>query len=81
LPYLQQANFSEPSGQIRFEMFRPGVSEQLFPVIPKSKIIILRSDSWQREDEKWARVYGFADGHSELKVVADGKFTAWEKAH
>jgi len=81
LPHLRQANFSEPSGQIRFEMFRPGESEQLFPVIPKSKIIILRSDPWQREDEKWERIYGFADGHSELKVVADGKITAWEKAH
>ena len=30
-------------------------------------------------DGKWVKVYGFADGHSEIHKEADGNFEAWEK--
>lgn len=32
-------------------------------------------------DGKWAKVYAFADGHSQLVSPPDGNFEAWEKKH
>ncbi len=46
------------------------------------KVVVLREkQANQMPDGKWAKVYGFADGHSELHSEADGNFEAWEKEH
>ena len=44
------------------------------------KVVVLREkQAHQMPDGRWAKVYGFADGHSELHSEADGNFEAWEK--
>jgi RNA polymerase sigma factor (sigma-70 family) len=46
------------------------------------KVVVLREkQAHQMPDDRWAKVYGFADGHSELHSEADGDFEAWEKEH
>jgi hypothetical protein len=44
-------------------------------------IVMQESQAWQTYDGKWAKVYGFADGHSELHEAADGDFSAFEQRH
>ena len=46
-----------------------------------SRIIILRSAPWRDQDGKWARIYGFADGHCETHLEPDNNFTNWENLH
>ena len=37
--------------------------------------------AWQTYDGKWARSYGFADGHSEIHKENSNSFDAFEKRH
>ncbi|MBI4657765.1 MAG: sigma-70 family RNA polymerase sigma factor [Verrucomicrobia bacterium] len=46
---------------------------------PGSIILIRERQAWRTLDGKWAKAYGFADGHGEFHVEADGNFDAWEK--
>jgi RNA polymerase sigma factor (sigma-70 family) len=43
-------------------------------------ILIQESEAWQTYDGGWAKVYGFADGHSELQKNAND-FSAFEQQH
>jgi RNA polymerase sigma factor (sigma-70 family) len=44
------------------------------------KVVVLREkQARQMPDGKWAKVYGFGDGHSEIHSEPDGNFEAWEK--
>jgi RNA polymerase sigma factor (sigma-70 family) len=46
------------------------------------KVIVVREKQpFQTLEGKWARTYGFADGHSEVHVVPDGNFDAFEQEH
>jgi hypothetical protein len=47
---------------------------------PADIIIVRENQPWQFNG-KWAKVYGFADGHSELHIESDGSFDAYEKQH
>ena len=44
-------------------------------------IVIQESEAWSTYDGKWAKVYGFADGHAELHATANGDFSAFEQQH
>ncbi|MDB6015547.1 MAG: polymerase, sigma-24 subunit, subfamily [Pedosphaera sp.] len=45
-------------------------------------VIMLREkQAWQTPDGKWAKIYGFADGHSEMHAKVDDDFDTYEKAH
>lgn len=46
-----------------------------------SAIVLRESQPWPTDDGKWARTYGFADGHCEVHVQADPNFAVWEKKH
>jgi hypothetical protein len=46
---------------------------------PMKTVVLREKQAHQMPDGKWAKVYGFADGHSELHSEADGNFEAWEK--
>jgi hypothetical protein len=47
-----------------------------------AETIVVRESQPQRTPEgKWAKVYGFADGHSELHTEADGSFAKYEQEH
>jgi len=45
---------------------------------PADTIILKEKQAWQTLEGKWAKVYAFADGHSELHVTPDGNFDDWE---
>lgn len=47
---------------------------------PAEAIVIRERTPWQTHDGKWARTYGFADGHSEIHASPDGDFSAFEAA-
>jgi hypothetical protein len=81
LPYLEAPN--RPTGSNHFEILYHGSLAQLpSPMtngIVTNGIILLRSDAWQKTNGAWARAYGFADAHAEIRFEPDGNFTAWEK--
>jgi len=44
-------------------------------------IVLREKQARQTSDGKWVRVYGFADGSSQLRASADGNFDAYEQQH
>lgn len=48
---------------------------------PASAIVVREREAWQDPKGRWLRIYGFADGHSEIVRIDDGDFTAWEAEH
>jgi len=42
-------------------------------------VVVREYMAWQGNDGRWYKIYGFADGHSQVVAVADGNFTAWEE--
>lgn len=44
-------------------------------------IVLREKQPRKTSDGKWVRVYGFADGHSQLRASADGNFDAFEQEH
>jgi len=47
---------------------------------PAATIVIRESQPWLYNG-KWAKTYGFADGHSELHIEPDGHFETYEQQH
>ena len=41
-------------------------------------IVMRERAAWQTFDGRWARTYGFADGHSEITANDTGDFSEWE---
>jgi hypothetical protein len=79
LPYWRKSNLT-PGGTNGFEIIFQGSMDDLTNAVT-SRIIVLRSESWQAQTGKWARIYGFADGHCETHVETNGDFTDWETQH
>jgi cell division protein FtsL len=48
---------------------------------PSATIVIQENQAWQTYDGKWAKVYGFADGHSEVQVKPYNNFASFEQQH
>ena len=48
---------------------------------PAEAIVVREREAWQTPNSRWARTYGFADGHSEVHSSDDGDYTAWEAQH
>jgi RNA polymerase sigma factor (sigma-70 family) len=46
---------------------------------PSITIVIREREAWQAAEGRWAKAYGFADGHSEIHSASDGNFDSWEK--
>ena len=46
---------------------------------PGETIVLREKQAHQMPYGKWARAYGFADGHTEIHSAADGNFEPWEK--
>ncbi len=44
-------------------------------------IVLKESAPVQGADGQWSKTYGFADGHSEIHVAADGNFQEYEAQH
>src|SRR2546430_15355723 len=45
----------------------------------RARTIVLREKQGWQSAGKWAKGYGFADGHSEIHSSADGNFDRWER--
>lgn len=48
---------------------------------PATAIVISEQQPWSTVDGRWAKTYGFADGHAEIHVQNDSDFSAFEQAH
>ncbi|HEY1789456.1 MAG TPA: hypothetical protein VGJ73_14965, partial [Verrucomicrobiae bacterium] len=73
--YTNQFPGSSTNG---FEIVYQGSRNQLTNV---ADAIVVESGAWPTLEGKWAKAYGFADGHSEVHVEANGDFTAFEQNH
>jgi hypothetical protein len=74
--YTGQSPESTTNG---FEIVYQGSGDQITNLA--NVIVMQESEAWQTYDGKWAKVYGFADGHSELHETTDGDFSAFEQRH
>lgn len=45
---------------------------------PAGTIVLREKQAWQNADGRWSKVYGFADGHSEVHTSPNGNFDDWE---
>lgn len=67
---------------LQIEAFEPVFKGSIQDITNPGLAIVLRErSSWQTHDGRWARTYGFADGHSEIHSTDDGDYTAWEAKH
>lgn len=66
------------SGTNHFEIEYQG---SLNAITNPSSVILVQSDPWETYEGKWAKAYGFADGHAEVHAEANGDFTAFEQQH
>jgi RNA polymerase sigma factor (sigma-70 family) len=48
---------------------------------PADTVVLMEKQAWQTLGGKWAKAYGFADGHAVLRVTPDGNFDEWESQH
>jgi hypothetical protein len=46
-----------------------------------SVIMVRESQAWPTLDGKWAKTYGFMDGHSEVHVQISDDFDPFEQQH
>jgi hypothetical protein len=77
--YLKAPDGPSFSGTNQFELVYHGLLNQL--TNPATVILVRESAPWQTPEGKWAKTYGFADGHSEVHSEPDGNFEPWEKKH
>ena len=68
-----------PTGTNLFEIVYQGTRSSV--ANPASVIVIREKLAWQTASGRWARTYGFVDGHSEVHSSDDGNFEPWEKQH
>jgi len=47
---------------------------------PATAVVVRSIQPWS-SNGKWAKAYGFADGHSEVHSVPDGNFDEFEQQH
>jgi len=68
------------SGTNKFDMIYHGSLDEL-KGIPRGSVAVVRDrQTWIAPSGKRARVYGMADGHSEI-IESDDDFKAWEAEH
>ena len=63
----------------QFELLYQGVYDDM--TNSAEAIVVREKQAWIDPKGQWARVYGFADGHSEIRVEPNGHFEAWEAEH
>ncbi len=81
-------NFNDASHLLPAETVSPGLIPDQFEILfrgslaeltePNNIILFKERDAQPTRDGRWMRVYGFADGHSEIHFGRTPDFTAWE---
>ena len=69
-----------PSGTNEFEIVFHGSLNDLTNIPLRRVALIRERQPWQNEEGKWMRVYGWADGSSEL-VESEDDFASWDAQH
>jgi RNA polymerase sigma factor (sigma-70 family) len=70
------------TGTNSFEIIaHPSLNANDMETNPAAVAMIREFQAWPTVDGKWAKVYGFADGHTETVILPDGNFGAWEQQH
>lgn len=70
VPSLEDLPFQE------FELLYTGSLREI--ANPSEAIVLREREAWRRPNGGWARTYGFADGHSEIKHSDDGDYAEFE---
>jgi len=67
------------SGENSFEMVfkRPFHRDELGTNWDRT-IVVREYYAWPTYDGQWGKIYGFADSHSQVVILPDGNFAAWE---
>jgi len=78
LPYYEDKNSEVSTNLSQFEMVFQ--SSHAHIANPASAIVV-RSVQPFISKGKWAKAYGFADGHAEVHTEATGNFADWEQQH
>jgi hypothetical protein len=68
------------SGTNQFEIVFQGSLDQLQGLPPGAVAVVREQQPWPGPNGKMMRVYGFADGHSQM-VVSDDNFQSYEAQH
>jgi RNA polymerase sigma factor (sigma-70 family) len=76
--YIGNTNFAQVFSK-EFEIVYKGSLTNI--ANPSSAIVVQEHQAWQTYDSKWAKVYGFADGHAQLVTEPDGDFSGFEQNH
>jgi len=83
LPFLaDRAKNQDDVKTDQFEIVFDGALKQVKS--PQDIIVIREKDAWETSSDtgrKWARIYGFADGHVEVHSELENNFEAYEKQH
>jgi hypothetical protein len=81
--WQQVANYGKDhpaSGTNEFEMVHQFPIQQAELGTNLHRTALLREYlAWPTPDGRWGKVYGFADGHSQVVFLKDGNFTDWER--
>lgn len=70
--------YQKLTGTNDFDFTYPGTMQEITNFA--ATIIVRERVPWQMANGRWAKVYGFADGHAELHAFDDGNIEAWENA-
>jgi RNA polymerase sigma factor (sigma-70 family) len=82
MPFGDLVRSNYGAGGIQDDQFEMASQGTLTNLGDPTRIIVMREREPVRvSNGSWARVYLFADGHTELHFAADGNFTAWEQEH
>lgn len=74
------ADFSEMTNQ--FELTYQGAMSNLYNAANFHDLIVVREKQpWQGPTGKWMKIYGFADGHSQIQSEPPEGFDAYEQNH
>lgn len=74
------AEFNELTNQ--FELTYQGPVSNLYSATNFGNIIVVREKQpWQGPTGKWMKIYGFADGHSQISSEPAEGFDAYEQSH
>lgn len=69
------------SGTNDFEIVFQGTTNDLANIPLRRVALIRERQPWLTPDGKWAKTYGYADGHSEETVTSDDNFQSWDALH
>lgn len=76
--YLGNTNFVQVCNA-EFEIIYKGSLTNI--ANPSSAIVLQEHEAWPTYDGKWAKVYGFADGHAQLITQPTDDFSSFEQQH